>query len=164
DGNAGAVGAAGEAEGDLPIVIGSGPAARTGGPQEQAFPGRQTPERGVIDLAGELEERALVSIGHLAGRQVVRLGEVVDRHGDVDALDVVVRDADGPAKVRRGAAGGVATDGLQGLGDVLRAAAGVEAEGRIASLGRVWVLERRIVNRAGPDALVGMCGIDVDRL
>src|SRR5690606_6799329 len=55
DGEVRTVGRAGEAEGNFPVVIGSGPAARTGGAQEQALPGRQTPERGVINLAGELE-------------------------------------------------------------------------------------------------------------
>ncbi|MCS7168061.1 MAG: hypothetical protein RMI91_12005 [Gemmatales bacterium] len=60
---------------------------------------------------------------------------MVDRDSDVGAFDRIVVDADGSLEVRRILARwGVAVDRLQALGDVRRAAAGVEGEGRLAGL------------------------------
>ena len=56
----------------------------------------------------------------------MRLAEVVDRDGDVHALDAVGRDADGALEVRRRLAlRGVGADRLETVRDVLRAAAGL---------------------------------------
>ncbi len=106
-----------------------GAALGAGGAEEKGFAWGEAFERGGFDLAGESEERRLVSGGDQSGRDVVRFLKVVDRDGDVGAFDRIVVDADGPFEVRRVFAGRrVAVDGRQALRDVGRAAAGVERE------------------------------------
>ena len=74
-------------------------------------------------------------LGDLGVGQVVRLGEVVDRDGDIDAFDRVVGDADRALEVRRRLTGRrITADGRQRLGDVACATAGVEDERAVARL------------------------------
>lgn len=148
-----------ESERDLPVLIA---ALRTGCAEEQALAGSKPLESSVVHFARQKEQGRLVAGCHGAGRDEVRLGKVVHWHGDVHAIDAIVGDADRALEIRRdNARWRVDAHGRSTVRDVLRAAAGVEGEGRLARLRR-----RRfgaaVAHRALPD-VVGQ-RLDLDRL
>ena len=95
-------------------------------PMNSTSPALNPRNGALLTVPGEIEQSGLVGSGHQQRIDVVRLAEVVDRDGDVHALDAVLRDADRASEVWRRSRRGIRGDGGQCLRDMLRAATGIE--------------------------------------
>ena len=89
----------------------------------------------------------------------MRLGEIIDRNGDIHAFDIIVGNADGALKVGRGLTRrGVAGNGLQALGYMLGSTAGVEGKEGLAGFRGITAL-RGIIDRAPKQIIANSGGV-----
>ena len=126
----------------------SSPRCEPEAPRNRTSPAAKPRNGAALSRPGQGKQRRFVRLGHTLDGDIVRLGEVVDRHGDIHTLDVFAGRADcalvvGRSHIRRG----VGAERLQALGYVLSAAAGIK---RKAALARIRAFSRSVADRAVP--------------